>query len=183
MSMQCRKCGGEILKRKYFSRTPKNEGLCRKCINHAIATKHEQIHSITYTTWACMLKRVKDPNKPYLSKGITVCERWQDFRNFLQDMGERPSRLHSIDRKDNNGNYEPMNCRWATKQQQASNTSRNVFLIAFGETKTASEWTRDARCRVGITTFTRRMQSGWTPEAIITKPSRIRAKCETTDAE
>jgi hypothetical protein len=69
-----------------------------------------------------MHERCRDPRNAsfryYGGRGITVCERWQDFENFLADMGERPSLDHSIDRRDPAGNYEPGNCRWLTRAEQ-----------------------------------------------------------------
>ena len=79
----------------------------------------------------------------YGGRGIKVCDRWlgeHGFENFLADMGERPSKEYSIDRIDVNGNYEPSNCRWATRVQQANNTRKNVWLTHNGETHTLSEW-------------------------------------------
>jgi hypothetical protein len=81
-----------------------------------------------YYAWSGMKRRCLDPNNPkypvYGGRGITVCDRWlgiEGFPNFMQDMGSKPSRRHSLDRIDVNGNYEPTNCRWATPHQQAWN--------------------------------------------------------------
>lgn len=78
----------------------------------------------SYPSWANMLQRCTNPNDPayrhYGGRGITVCERWQSFENFLADMGERPEGL-TLDRTDNEGNYEPGNCKWATRAQQSAN--------------------------------------------------------------
>lgn len=112
--------------------------------------------------------------KNYGGRGIRVCERWSSFRNFLDDMGKRPSAQHSIDRIDNNGNYEPGNCRWATRQEQNSNT-RTTFRITHpetGETCSASEWSR----RIGAkstTTVADRIRNGWPLLLALTRPPDI----------
>ena len=92
-----------------------------------------------YTVWRSMIKRCYNQSENawemYGKRGITVCERWKNrtdgFFNFIKDMGERPPNT-SIDRIDNNGNYEPGNCRWATKKQQQRNRRVNVFVEVAG---------------------------------------------------
>ena len=86
--------------------------------------------SYLYEIWKHMRYRCTNPNnhawKDYGGRGIIVCERWMDsFENFYEDMGHRPSPNHSIDRIDNNGNYDPTNCRWATASQQQQNKRNN----------------------------------------------------------
>jgi hypothetical protein len=87
--------------------------------------------SATYRTWGDMIQRCTNPKQPnyryYGGRGITICERWLAFDNFLADMGERPDGLE-IDRINNDGNYEPGNCRWATRSQQVRNRRRKEAM-------------------------------------------------------
>lgn len=91
--------------------------------------KHGLCDSPTYGSWSAMLSRCNNPNdtrfKDYGGRGIRVCDRWKDFRNFLADMGLRPDGK-TLDREDVNGNYEPDNCRWADSFEQAANKRRST---------------------------------------------------------
>jgi hypothetical protein len=85
--------------------------------------------TVEYKTWEAMIRRCESPKavnfKDYGGRGIKVCAEWRaDYRRFLVDMGRRPSQRHSIDRIENDGNYEPGNCRWATRSEQNSNKRR-----------------------------------------------------------
>jgi hypothetical protein len=91
-----------------------------------------ETYSRTYQSWQAMLARVRyverDSKKKHAARGITVCDRWQSFEHFLSDMGERPEGMTLDCYPDNDGNYEPSNCRWATPVDQARNR-RNSKLV------------------------------------------------------
>ena len=101
-----------------------------------------------YRSWQGMKDRCSNPktlnSSYYLGKGIKVCERWKDsFENFFEDMGYAPSKIHSLDRYPNrHGNYEPTNCRWATKKQQTDNRDYCVMISYNGETMNMLDWSK-----------------------------------------
>lgn len=117
--------------------------------------------SPTYHSWASMKDRCQNPNSNryeyYGARGIKVCDRWQDFSNFLEDMGERPPGK-TLDRVDNNGNYEPGNCRWATQKEQIQNRrdrkdqkffiaidSQDIMIVSNNQSEFARQYGLDQR--------------------------------------
>lgn len=97
-----------------------------------------------YTAWRNMFVRCEELNEiyyeAYAKRGITICERWNKFENFYQDMGPKPSAEHSLDRSDNDKGYYKENCRWATAKEQANNTRRNVWIVWEDKRRTISQW-------------------------------------------
>jgi len=133
--------------------------------------KHGHAKTPTWQIWVGMLQRCSetatgDNKAAYFDRGIRVCERWQEFANFLADMGERPTGM-SLDRHPNGeGNYEPGNCRWATPTQQSRNTSRNKLLTFAGETLTCAEWAQRKGWSPDV--IKNRLRYGWPVERILT---------------
>lgn len=126
-------------------------------------TKHGLSTNYIYRVWQSMISRCTKPKFSYYhlygGRGITVCERWRKFENFVADMGMRPSSEHSLDRIDNDGNYEPSNCRWATRLQQNNNKRSNHFVTCDGVKKTLIEWSRQTG--VPPEKIARRIKNGW----------------------
>ena len=157
-------CGAEADIPSQVIRGRAHGGRCKECTPHGTET-HGHSRSEEYGIWKGMLRRCSNSScsewERYGGRGITVCNRWREsVQNFIDDMGARPSTEHSIDRKDNDGNYScgkcdeclangwVANCRWATQEVQCSNTRRNRFLTYEGETLTLTQWAR----RFGLTT-------------------------------
>jgi hypothetical protein len=149
-------CGG-LIEVETHNLKSGNTRWCQKC-----SSKHKSNHRKThghsehrkhiepegyraYYIWQAIKRRCFNKNdnrfKDYGGRGITVCKRWADnYQNFLSDMGLPPTRNHQIDRIDNNGNYEPSNCRWVTQTQNSRNKRNNRLITAFGKTQTLVEW-------------------------------------------
>lgn len=120
-----------------------------------------------------MKQRCLNPNNAgyykYGGRGVTVCQRWlESFGNFLADMGEHPTGL-SLERKDNNGNYEPSNCKWATPLEQSLNTRRNRNIEFQGRVQARKQWAREYG--INHETLRHRLNRGWAIEkALLTPP-------------
>lgn len=127
-------------------------------------------HKREYGVWAGMRDRCRNPHSTnwhkYGGRGITVCERWDDFRNFLADMGPRPDGM-TLDRINNDGNYEPGNCRWATPEVQAFNTRRNRFFTYNGVTRSLTQWADAYGIKFG--TLWQRIEKGWPIDIALTR--------------
>lgn len=168
-----RKCGGVLWRCQCDCGTirevtathlrAKNSVSCG-CYSKEIHTKHRKSRGSIYHVWQCMKDRCFNPNaqeaKHYIEKGISVCDEWLDFDNFYKwAVANGYKKGLSLDRIDNDGNYEPSNCRWATPKMQARNRSNNVHLTWQGETHCVSEWAEILGLNP-ITIFTR-LSRGW----------------------
>jgi len=151
----------------------KSCGCLKKEIIVKMRTKHGMCGSPEYIAWKNIKIRCYNPKfsgfHRYGGRGIAVCDEWRNsFEDFYNDMGDRPSKGHSIDRIDNDGNYEPSNCKWSTKEEQMSNRSNNVFLKYKGQTETTAYWAREFN--IHPSTIAHRISKGWSVnEALETK--------------
>lgn len=118
----------------------KNGRIVSVASSHGQANQRDGTRTSVYTRWADMKQRCLNPNnhayENYGGRGITVCDRWVTFENFYADMGDPPPGL-SLDRFDNDGNYEPGNCRWATPEEQIANQRVSDKNRGWGTTRLA----------------------------------------------
>lgn len=149
------------------------EGIIARSTTHG----HSRKGRITseFHTWASMIKRCSNPAaddyQRYGGRGISVCERWANsFETFLSDMGPKLSPKHSIDRINNNGNYEPGNCRWLTEKDQQRNRRDNRQVEFNGRTQCISAWAEE----LGVveSRIRYRLNRGWTAARALTEPVR-----------
>lgn len=138
-----------------------------------------------YTVWASMKQRCFGVNTKayadYGGRGITVCERWLSYENFLADMGRRPSPNHTIERTDNDAGYSLENCRWATSREQAQNRRSSRTLTAHGETLCITEWAR----RTGLSRrgIRLRLERGLSDEAAVRQTPQSLRKTNKEDVQ
>lgn len=163
-------------------------GLCTSCgciVKERLklqkpASTHGLSEHPLYRVFKDMVKRCYQKKSAryyrYGARGIKVCDLWlKDFKKFYDwsiDNGWAPDRGLSVDRKDNDGNYEPDNCRWVLDPVQRRNKSSNHNVEIFGETKCLQAWAEDSRCVVKATVLVKRLKRGWEAERAISVPLR-----------
>ncbi len=164
---KCLRCGNLFENYEFRRNREHGCGCLFKKMNKIRNLKHGFSRSRSYVSYKSMIDRCFNQKisgfKDYGGRGITVCKRWlgvNGLSNFIYDMGERPSRM-SIDRINNNGNYEPSNCRWATAKEQQMNRRNSKMITYKGETHSISDWAE----KIGMNrnTLCRRLRE-WTIE-------------------
>lgn len=132
---------------------------------------HKMSYSSECSCWKHMIQRCTNPKNErwdrYGARGIRVCERWTKFENFLEDMGRQPFRGATIERKDNNGNYEPDNCKWATRAEQSRNKRDTVMITHDGKTMCLADWAIELGLNYN-TLHNRIRVAGWPIERALT---------------
>lgn len=134
--------------------------------------KHGMSFTPEYRAWRSMKERCLNTRHKaysrYGGRGIAVCDRWLEFEHFYTDMGDRTSPEHSLDRIDNDGGYEPGNCKWSTRIEQQFNRRSTKPITFMGETKVAREWGE----AIGLheDTIHQRIRHGWPLERALTEP-------------
>lgn len=160
-------------------------GCHRRDVMRALVTTHGHAKSgkehPLYRTWAHMRARCSSPAyhsyHRYGGRGITIDPRWDDFSAFLSDMGDKP-KGYSLDRIDNNGNYSPSNCRWASPREQANNTMKVSLFEHLGKSMTLAEWSRETGINK-ITLWRRLNELGWPPSKAFSTPAAYRSPPKT----
>ena len=163
-------CGGE----SQVASNKLRRGQTKSC--GCLVKKHGMHNTITYKSYDTAKQRCNNPKNDnfhnYGGRGIAMCGRWNNpkdgFVNFLSDMGERPSKRHFIERIDNDGDYEPLNCKWADLVEQCNNRRGNRHITYDGETKTLANWAR--KMNMIPETISARIGRGWSVEKAIETP-------------
>ena len=136
-------------------------------------TKHGKWKTRTYRAWQHMKDRCHNPKNSrfhrYGGRGITVCDRWQEFDTFYADMGDAPDGA-SLNRIDNDGNYEPVNCMWSPTKEQQNNISTNSLVEWEGRTQTLAQWAYELG--IPYKRIVYRHSKGWVPPDLFTRENR-----------
>lgn len=171
----CCECGNEtvVVGTKLRSGHTKSCGCLLVESRKECRITHGMSRSDEHNTW-CWIKtrcyNVNSASYPYYGgRGIIICPEWlESFDNFYKDMGPKPGPQYSLDRIDNNGNYEPNNCRWATQEEQANNKTSNVEVTYNGKTQNISQWARELK--IQATTIRARLRKGWAVGDALSRP-------------
>lgn len=151
----------------------KSCGCLVKETSREVNLRHGHCKTKTYSVWAAMLNRCRNENVKeyprYGGRGVTVCERWHLFDNFLADMGVQPQGLQ-LDRTDNNGNYSPENCKWVSRSENCNNRRDNKLIEHNGVIKTLSQTAREIGMPPHV--LGKRLFRGWDIEKALTQPLR-----------
>lgn len=172
-------CGGVKETVGYCLRSGQTQscGCLQKERTGSVQRTHGMRKSRLYYTWAQMRERCEKPSSPafkyYGAKGVKVCARWQDFANFIADMGMPPKGC-TLDRIDNSGDYKPGNVRWADKVTQAKNRSSVRWITFNGKTQCIADWARELG--MGRKTIRHRLNQGLAPEQILRTDPRADRK-------
>lgn len=147
---------------------------CCCLLNGQQNIKHQKCNTAEYHSWSGMKSRCfnkKDRDfQNYGERGIRVCKRWlNSFENFYADMGPKPSQKHSIDRINNDKDYCPENCRWATIIEQNRNKRNSIILLLNDESHSIDEWSEIKNIK--RSTIEARLRYGWTTEKILNTPT------------
>lgn len=151
------------------------------CLKNELIGAQKRTHGLASTPefriWKDMRRRCSNHQRAdyprYGGRGITVCERWSSFENFMADMGPRPSSTHSIDRKDNDLGYSPDNCYWATDEEQRRNKRETHLLTYKNQTLCLVDWAKILA--ISRQTIRTRLKMGWSFEKIVETPPRSKS--------
>lgn len=145
------------------------------CLRTEMLTAHGMSRTRVYHIWSKMMSRCNKPNEiayhNYGGRGIRVCDKWQEFIPFYNwAIASGYNDELSIDRINNDGNYEPSNCKWSTRKEQANNKRNNIWLEYRGEVKTISQWSDI--CGIPRAIIGQRIRAGWSVEKALIAPNR-----------
>lgn len=176
----CKSCGLIKSVKSSWFKGPRFTGVCHYCT----LRRHGDCRTRPYRAWQNMVERCTNPHATgynnYGGRGITVCERWLKYENFRDDMGYPPDGM-SLDRIDNDGNYCPENCHWATPEEQLKNKRSTRLLTYRGRTQTLAQWARETG--IAHKTLCGRMDQGRTAEDILTAPSATKPQYVTYEGK